>query len=548
MATYTNTQCTLQYPDIYDPRLPGGEDDLKNQERQRMYTAVRALLKSSFDWDRGLPESAKGYANFADQHDKKDQSFFVGVYGLLALDGFNDPACGGDHEQEPASGDIRIPLPPIAQPDMAAKPDADLEAALTSSSDDPPPDDGDDTKYVRIVPKFQAAFVDAVNAYVTNKKLYEKIYPRVEELSKYDANGNNNEIRRFKASYLAGVARRLVEQRVGYDDPNLGIFVQEAFSSLLGGRLEGRAAAIEIDLPPLDEDRSDNIVADNVKALSALYYCAQLEEMKLFQVADRVTQDFVRGGITITRQHGQNLYDHYRKAIHRFTEEERRSLYGRAFGLAMGSVDEPMPNRDFTPLWMAFLSAANVYARQAKIDFQHQKITVETVAKAATDLAINLSLHGYGIGYFAAIEMQSLVREVLELLGAPAVMSAYGTTTVWQLVERVSDLYLGGAANGVRHRTAAVSGQKIIYWLGQHAKQLGPTLFESIPETERRALYNHISRWLAVSGVQEATVEKYAEPIATLNSPTIPAWSFQGTPSVEEAMTQLENIMPETTN
>ncbi|WP_428267248.1 hypothetical protein [Haliangium sp.] len=529
MTTPTDTQCTLQFPDLYDPRAEGKESDPNNQRRQRMYSAVRALLKSSFDWDKSLPTKARDFA--VTQLATKDRSYFVGVYGVLALDGFNDPACGGDHTM-PAHGDIEVPPPDQREPPLPF---------------------GDGLTFVRVVQRFQVAFVNAVNEYVTHRPLYEKVYPLVEALSRYDANGNgngdgDNTIRRFEASHLAGVVRTLVEQEVPHDSPNLSLFAQEAFSMLLGGRVEGRAASIQIDLPSLDEDRTDNIIADNVIALSALYYCAQLEEMKLFQVADRVTQDFVRGGITISRQHGQNLYDHYRKAIHRFTEEERRSLYGRAFGLAMGSVDEPRPNREFTTLWMGFLSAVNVYQRQASVEYQYQRITLETVAKAANDLTVNLSLHGYGIGYFAAVELQSLVREVLTMLGAPAVMSAYGATTVWQLVERVSDLYLGGAANGVRHRTTAVSGQKIIEWLGHHAKQLGPGRFATISEPDRAALFNHVSRWLAVSGVQQDTIEKYAEPIATVSSPTIPAWSFQGTPSVEEAMTQLDNIMPETTN
>ena len=96
----------------------------------------------------------------------------------------------------------------------------------------------------------------------------------------------------------------------------------------------------------------------------------------------------------------------------------------------------------------------------AKTAVTKKAVTTKTVAKAATDLAVNLSLHGYGVGYFAAVELQKFVREVLSMLSRQEVMAAYGTTTVWQLVERVSELYLGGSVNGVRHRTMARCQEK----------------------------------------------------------------------------------------
>jgi hypothetical protein len=510
MATQTpNQQCDRCYPDIFDDELSPSAP--KNLAQQRLYTAVRSLFGSEFGFAEVLPEKAKDFAVHAFSADEH-RTYFMGVYGLLTLDGYKDPAAGGDHNAQ-AAGDLVVKDP--------------------------------DGKNVRIVPRFRNAFVRAVNEYVQNKALYTSIEPIVTKLSEYTS-GSQQGRAEVRTEHLAAVGRKLADQGVPADNPQLALYTQEALSIYLGGRQEGSEASIEINLPSLDEDQSDNIVPENIIALSALYYCAMLEEMKLFQTADKVTELFTQGAIPLSRgPAGQDLYEYLRNAVNRFTEEERRGLYGRAFGLATGSVDVAAPNREFNDLWMRFLSAASWYDRQADKTAQHQQITVETLAKAANDVAVNLTLHGYGIGHFAAVELQRLVRDVLGMLGRQEIMSAFGATTVWQLVERVSEMYLGGAVNGVRHRTMAASGQKVIEWLGRHAKQLAPTLFETISQADRDDLYRHVERWLAVTGTQDAVVEKYSEPTATSRQPTIPSWSFSGMPSIDQVAGDLENLMPE---
>src|SRR5262249_25581195 len=143
---------------------------------------------------------------------------------------------------------------------------------------------------------------------------------------------------------------------------------------------------------------------------------------------------------------GNALYEYIRDTPNRFTEMERRTIYAQVLGLAQGSVEVQLPNREFSDLWIRFLSAVSLFNRQnnpligtnRNVLTTGALVTPEQIFKSAKDLAVNLSLHGYGIGYFAAIEVQKLINTVKTMLSFPDVIAAFGAKDIWQLVERVS--------------------------------------------------------------------------------------------------------------
>src|SRR3569623_1417212 len=154
---------------------------------------------------------------------------------------------------------------------------------------------------------------------------------------------------------FAEVVRRLSDQGVTDTDPQLRMKFLNAWQTVLGGAVVQRAAQISIDLPDLEDKSQADIITDNVRAVAAVYFAAQLEDLKFFQVADKITEQFLGGMEPISRSAGSEaVYKYYREATQRFTEHERRSLYARTFGFAHGAVDEPMPNRDFNDLWVRF--------------------------------------------------------------------------------------------------------------------------------------------------------------------------------------------------
>jgi hypothetical protein len=166
-------------------------------------------------------------------------------------------------------------------------------------------------------------------------------------------------------------------------------------------------------------------------------------------------------------------------------------------------------------------------------------MTQQQVVKSARDLAANVSLHGFGVAYFAAGELQTQINEVLGLLSEQEVKSAYGARDMWGVIEQVSALELGGARNSVRYRTMATSGAVILAWLAKHARDLAnPTTLSLLDVDEilrpsvrangtratddptDRDLVDACEQWLAVTGTPETRVEEYSQPI---EGPYIPS-------------------------
>jgi hypothetical protein len=340
----------------------------------------------------------------------------------------------------------------------------------------------------------------------------------------------------FFTKQYAEVVRRLTEQAVRDDDPQLFTKFQNVFQIVLGGAVQQRASQISIDLPDLDEGLQAEIVKDNVLALSALYYYAQLEDWKFFAVADKLAEQFQTGAIPVSRGPGGDAVYRYIKDAHlRFTENERRSMYARAFGFAQGAPDEPLPNREFSDVWIRFLSAVSVFSREQDATIR-KALGGPQVLKAARDLAVNLSVHGYGISHFAAVELQDQVKSLLKLFGYPDVLSAYGANDYSQLIERISGLYLGGSVNGVRQRTLANAGERIIRWLADHTQLLmaGNNAQLVLPKPGQSdpldlvKLVDNVERWLAVTGTDDQAIDRYSDPVSMPSQPTIPSLALGG--------------------
>jgi hypothetical protein len=373
---------------------------------------------------------------------------------------------------------------------------------------------------VYVAAPFKNAMTRALAEYNTYPALFKRVYESLKKRSKTKA--SPSEEFKVRARQIGEIGRYLVAERVDPSDPQFDARFERALSVALSGAVEGRSSAIDIDLPDLESGTEADIVLDNVKALSAIYFSAMLEEMKLFAVMDKVVEQFMNGALPIKRSSaGDPLYRYHREAPLRINEFDRRGLYARSFGVAQGSVDEEMPNREFNDLWIRFLSAVSIYGREA-LSTEMRRVSQEQIFKTARDLAVNLSYHGYGLAHFAAIELQSLVKGIKETLSHPDVLSAYGVRDVWQLSERVSNMYLGGAPNGVRHRTMATSGAAIIQWLAVSGAALVGS-FRNLNVDD--VLISNVERWLSVTGTPDQQTEKYSEPVALTSQPTIPSFS-----------------------
>jgi hypothetical protein len=283
-----------------------------------------------------------------------------------------------------------------------------------------------------------------------------------------------------------------------------------------------RFSRVNMELPNLKE--LSGIQPANILAGQPIYVAAQLERLNIFSVVDRLIELFQSGQLSIGNSARRMLDDYRKKNSSRMTSIERRNVYARAFGVDKGSASSVTPNREFNDLWVRFVSAVSAFVRQLP---RGKPVSAQLkVKKPARELAQNLSLHGYGVGYFAARELQTQINEMVAILSHPDIRSVYGAATMWQVIEQVAVSDLGGAVNTVRYRTTAMTGAIIIAWLAQRSSVLASTKRSTVLDVKQisgsahspkptskpndRDLSDACEQWLAVTGTPD---EKMADAI-----------------------------------
>lgn len=207
-------------------------------------------------------------------------------------------------------------------------------------------------------------------------------------------------------------------------------------------------------------DSRDAIVADHLRAVQAIYFACQLDAMRMFDAAERLSA----------------------ARSDRMSEAERRALYARVLGVVGGDGVEP--NREFAALWRRFATRAAAHGRQPDA----------ALLQAARELALNASRHGGGL----AKQIARLARDAnaaRAALEAPEVRARYGASDMWQVIDQVATRELGGAVDVAGRRARALAGSAVLQWLADHAQaldgdadavELGRVASRYIGETERQ--------------------------------------------------------------
>ena len=226
---------------------------------------------------------------------------------------------------------------------------------------------------------------------------------------------------------------------------------------------------MKLTLPPLA--RPTGIEPQHVLAAGVIYVAYEFEQLRLFAVTDRIVELWQQGTLPLSRgTAGRALSRYSQDAPNRLTESERRSVYARVLGNGSERQD-PHVNREFNDLWVRFVSAVSAYQREPRARKPGtRRISQVEVAKRARDLATNLSLHGYGIGYYVATELQEQINAAVNVLSLVEIRSAFGARDMWQVIDHVAAHELGGAVNTARYRTLATSGLEIIRWLSARGR------------------------------------------------------------------------------
>lgn len=245
-----------------------------------------------------------------------------------------------------------------------------------------------------------------------------------------------------------------------------------------------------LSLPDLDPGQE--IVADNIRVLGTIYFASQLEEMRFFQVAERLVQLFDEGLLPLARRgRGQRLLRTMAKADERLSTHERRLLYARAVDARSSGQSLVGGPRDFHFDWLRFVASVALF--EARHDCAR-------VQRAAIALAASASTRGAGLRE-AAHQLAVDANRLRAILDAPYIQQALGARDMWQVIEQVSDAELGGAVNVARYRTLAVASSSVLQWLADHAGALNnaSTLAADLAAADS-ALIAAVDQWLASAG------------------------------------------------
>ena len=108
------------------------------------------------------------------------------------------------------------------------------------------------------------------------------------------------------------------------------------------------------------------IAPADIRALGAIYFAAMLEQLKAFEVADRLLELYLDGHLPISRPGaGHALFTYWREGRERVSQAERQGLYAVAFGMPGGDAGTT-PNRDFSALWIRFAAGVEAFAREPR--------------------------------------------------------------------------------------------------------------------------------------------------------------------------------------
>jgi hypothetical protein len=379
----------------------------------------------------------------------------------------------------------------------------------------------------------------AVGEFKFREEMYKKALPRLVR------EGEAGSVDKVRTVDWAGIVDSLAKENITDSSLYFEYLVSKSLDGRTGapgppgsphyGGPSGKPSWINISLPDLESAADLDIVEDNLMAMQVIYFASTLEDVRFFQVMDKILELFNMGVLPFGKgAAGDKIYAYWKRGFDRFTEVERYNLYARALGRPGGEVSSGAPNREFNDLWLRFASSVSEWRRQVAVDRLLRDevpnvVSDQQLRKSARDLAANLSLYGYGIAYFVAVELQQQIRDIIGILSDQEVMAAYGARDLWQVIDQVATLELGGARNSVRYRTMANSGAIIIRWLANNSRRLSRVGYERLlseqdlvdPGREGREpldepanfdLIEACEQYLAVTGTPDDRVEEFSQP------------------------------------
>ena len=192
---------------------------------------------------------------------------------------------------------------------------------------------------------------------------------------------------------------------------------------------------------------------EEVEAAAALYAAAQLEQLGVLRVCDRLVELYLRGGLPVGGTGGAAavLDSYWLGRAERLPEDERRALFERVAGAAF----EHLLGRLAAALVAAVRGGAGGPGGAGD----------EAVAWAADELEASIDRNLDEPALAAAALLREQLGDALSILSDPELLNAYGAHDPWQLTDQLSRLELGATVDIPRHQTLAAAGTVVVAWL-----------------------------------------------------------------------------------
>ena len=281
---------------------------------------------------------------------------------------------------------------------------------------------------------------------------------------------------------------------------------RDGFLDLIGFGDKGAPDFEQISYPFIQPDFDEAVVPSQLHSAAELYYIYQHERMKIFEVVDTLLRLFRLGKMRIQRGPGaRGLYLLEKWQPLRYKRADRMVAYRRAFNY--GNAQAPagaVVNRNFHRQLVGFMVAAGQYFRDLLIGEvirggqlieQRPFGSVATVQRIGLDLRYALDRSTYGNIFSLAMETGHHLKTVLQLLDAPDIKKAFDANTKWDVIEIVSNRYLGGVAEPSQRAKMAESGRRILQFIADNdfKTAIDPILFQSVV----RPMGAHAEAWVA---------------------------------------------------
>lgn len=203
---------------------------------------------------------------------------------------------------------------------------------------------------------------------------------------------------------------------------------------------------------------------EDLQAAAGLYAAAQLEQLGILRVCDRLVELYLRGGLPVGGPAGitTQLDSLWLGRAERLPDDERAELFARTVGPGFEHLLERLA---------AALAAADGDGEDA-----------DAVGWAAGELRSYVDAHVCEDERAAAALLTSQLADALTILSDAEILNAYGARDPWELTDQLARLELGAAPPDIaRHQTLAAAGAVVIAWLAAE----DPALPEEVADAAR---------------------------------------------------------------